>query len=67
MIIIQNPDQEYAREIKRRLKDNNGYCPCAVVKSKETRCKCKEFRDRVAAGIPGECECGLYIAIEEDE
>jgi ferredoxin-thioredoxin reductase catalytic subunit len=67
MEIIRNPDQEFAKEIKRRIKDNNGYCPCAYEKTKDTKCKCKAFRDQVSKGIPGECECGLYIAIKDDE
>lgn len=67
MIVITTPDQEFAKELKRRIKDNNGYCLCAEVKTKHTKCKCKAFRDQIKNGIPGECECGLYIALKEDE
>jgi hypothetical protein len=26
---------------------------------------CKNFRDQVAKGIPGECHCGLYEGVDE--
>ena len=57
-----NPDTEYANDIKRRLKETGGYCPCRLTRAPETKCKCKEFRDMVKKGIPGMCHCGLYIA-----
>lgn len=66
MKIIKNPDEEYAAEIKHLLKENNGYCPCSVIKSAETKCRCKEFRDQVERGESGSCHCGLWIAVEED-
>ena len=57
MTIKQNPDTEYASEIKRRLKANGGYCPCSLIKTEDTKCMCKEFRE-MDEGI---CHCGLYI------
>lgn len=66
MRIIQNPDREYAADIKKRLKENNGYCPCQLMKSKDTRCQCKSFREQVANNEPGACHCGLWIAVEEE-
>lgn len=57
MKITQNPDKDYANEIKKMLKANNGYCPCALVKTPDTKCMCKEFRDMEE----GTCQCGLYI------
>lgn len=65
MKVTQNPDKSYVKEIKAQLKANNGHCPCAIEKTPETRCMCKEFRDMVEKGEPGTCHCGLYI-IEED-
>lgn len=59
--IILNPDNEYAREIKKKLKNNNGYCPCALVKTPDTKCMCKEFREM----DEGMCHCGLYIKVRE--
>lgn len=61
MRIILNPDTELVKEIKRQLKDNNGYCPCQLVKTKDTKCMCKTFREM----DEGMCHCGLYIKIKE--
>lgn len=65
MKIIQNPDKEYARDVKKRLKDNGGYCPCQLVKNADTKCKCKLFRDQLSRGEAGVCHCGLWIAVED--
>jgi len=64
MKIVQNPDTEYVNEIKKRLKENNGYCPCALKKTPDTKCRCKEFREQIARGEPGACHCGLWVAEE---
>lgn len=65
MKIIQNPDEDYAAEVRKKIKGNNGYCPCKLFKNKDTKCRCKEFRDQVSAGISGSCHCGLWIAISD--
>ncbi len=62
MSIVLNPDEEYVKEVKRRLKDNNGYCPCSLLKTPETKCMCKEFREM----DKGMCHCGLYIKTASD-
>lgn len=36
---------------------NDGYCPCMIYKTPETKCMCKQFRDQQE---PGPCHCGLY-------
>lgn len=59
--IKQNPDEAIVKEVRAALKENDGYCPCAVTKSPETRCICKDFRDQIDAGVAGQCHCGLYI------
>jgi ferredoxin-thioredoxin reductase catalytic subunit len=64
MRIIQNPDTEYANEIKKKLKSNNGYCPCSIVKNCDTKCRCKRFRDQIERGELGACHCGLWIAVD---
>lgn len=61
MKIIKNPDQELVQEIEKRKKDNDGYCPCSLVKTPDTKCMCKEFRDMKE----GMCHCGLYIKVAE--
>jgi ferredoxin-thioredoxin reductase catalytic subunit len=62
MKVIVTDDKDLATEIRRQLKENDGYCPCRLDKTPDTKCMCKEFRDQVDAGIPGTCHCGLYIA-----
>lgn len=61
MAIKQNPDIEYANEVRRKLKDNGGYCPCRLEKTPDTKCMCKEFRE----SDEGMCHCGLYIKEKE--
>ena len=55
--IILNPDKEHVLLIKTKLKENDGYCPCSLVKTPDTKCMCKEFRLQES----GMCHCGLYI------
>jgi ferredoxin-thioredoxin reductase catalytic subunit len=56
-----NPDKDTVNEIKAKLKENNGYCPCRISKTADTKCMCKEFRDMIKNGENGMCHCGLYI------
>ncbi len=65
MKVKQNPDKEYVKSIREQLKANNGYCPCVLEKTPESKCMCKEFREMIDRGEAGTCHCGLYIA-EED-
>ena len=58
--IIKNPDDNVYQEITQAVKDNDGYCPCMISKSYDTKCPCKEFREQV---IEGECHCGRYLKI----
>lgn len=57
MKIKQNSDKKLVNTIKEKLKQNGGYCPCAVLKNKDTKCMCKNFIE-MEEGI---CHCGLYI------
>lgn len=61
MSVKQNPDKEFVKSIKEQLKANNGHCPCAIEKTQDTKCMCKEFRKMMADGVLGACHCGLYI------
>ena len=65
MKISLNPDQEFVAEIRRQLRENNGYCPCQLQKTKDTKCKCLEFRTQLENGIEGPCHCGLWVAEKE--
>ena len=61
MAIKQNPDKEYADEVKRKLKANGGYRPCSLIKRADTKCMCKDFRETEE----GMCHCGLYIKTKD--
>lgn len=63
MKVQLNPDEEYVRELRSKLKSNGGYCPCALEKTKDTRCMCKEFREQIERGETGYCHCGMYQSI----
>ena len=63
MKITLNPDPEYVKIMKKKLKANNGYCPSDLIKNKDTKCMCKEFRDQDYSGF---CGCGLYYKDMEE-
>lgn len=67
MRIVTNPDTEYVAEMRKKLKENAGYCPCSILKTADTKCMCKEFRDQAARNEAGFCHCGLYCAVEETD
>ena len=61
-----NPDKEFVKEFLAKLKENGNYCPCRIIKTEDTKCKCKEFRTQVENGIEGYCHCGLWQYIKEN-
>ena len=65
MVIKHNPDTAYANEVRKKLKENGGYCPCRLEKTPDTKCMCKEFQEQIERNEPGYCHCGLYC-IEKD-
>lgn len=62
MKITINQDEDFVREMKRKIKRNNGYCPCQLQKTIDTKCMCKSFREQKESGF---CHCGLYYKEEE--
>ena len=56
-----NEDIEYVAKVKQKLEANDGYCPCKLEKTPDTKCMCKEFREQKE----GFCHCGLYIKIQD--
>ena len=64
--VTTNPDKELVSEIREKLKENDGYCPCKIVKTDDTKCMCKEFREMIERGEVGECHCGLFVIVEGD-
>lgn len=55
--IRMNADTQHVDKIRAALKANDGYCPCALEKTPDTKCMCKEFREMES----GTCHCGLYV------
>lgn len=61
MKIVLNSDEEMVKKIKEGLKKRDGYCPCRVEKTPDTKCMCKEFRDQIKdENFEGYCHCMLY-------
>lgn len=57
MKIKINPNTDLVAGIKEKLKENGGYCPCAILKNEETKCMCKAFLEQTE---PGYCTCELF-------
>lgn len=47
-------------KILQKVKENDGYCPCKPQRNGDTKCMCKEFRDKIDKREAGKCHCGLY-------
>lgn len=61
MRIEQIKNKQQVAIIRQKIRQNDGYCPCKLIKDDTTRCPCESFRN----GPLGGCECGLYIKTEE--
>lgn len=59
-MIKLNENKELVDSIRKKLKENNYFCPCKLVKNDDTKCICKEFREQTE----GECHCGLYVKVK---
>ncbi len=56
-----NPDEEVVKTVKAGLKEKDGYCPCRLERTPDTKCMCKEFRDQINdPDFEGFCHCYLY-------
>lgn len=62
-IIVNKEDKDLVDLIRQTLKQNGGYCPCALFKNEDTKCMCKDFKKQEE----GVCHCGLYIKIKQEE
>ena len=61
MSIRINRDEALAAEARKQVIENDGDCPCALDREPNTKCMCKDFREKVEMGEPYICHCGLYI------
>jgi hypothetical protein len=50
-------------DIAAAVKENGGYCICAIEKIPETKCMCKAFVEQKESGV---CHCGLYKKTVEE-
>lgn len=57
MRISVNKDKALVDDLRRKIAENDGYCLCAIERSLDTKCMCKEFLEREEKGF---CNCGLY-------
>lgn len=64
--ITKNPNGDIVKEIKAKLRETSGNCPCVLPPfwNDETQCPCKKFREQ---DHEGECCCGLYIKVNVNE
>lgn len=61
MKVVLNPDEKIVSAIRDGLKRKDGYCPCRIDKTEDTKCMCKEFRDQIDdPEFEGFCHCRLY-------
>ena len=60
-MIVVTKDKELEKEVRAKLKENDGYCPCKLLHTPDTKCMCKEFREQE----DGECHCGLYVKVKD--
>ena len=65
MKVVTNSNEELVAEIRAKIKENNGHCACVVSFNDDNKCICKEFREQIKRGEPGECHCGLYEIVED--
>lgn len=66
---IESIDSEEANKVEQKLRENDGFCPCKLIKTANTKCMCKEFRETLLDLKYGKdpnasaiCHCGLYLA-----
>lgn len=62
--IYKNPSPTEYEEITEAVKLNDGYCPCMIEKTDDTKCMCKNFRDCKDTDY---CHCGRFYKVKNYE
>lgn len=58
MVTIKlNKNNPKVNDIIKAVKENDGYCPCKLEKTEDTKCICVDFQKKER----GVCHCGLFI------
>lgn len=57
--------KEVNTNVAKAVADNNGYCPCAVEQTEDTKCPCKMFREETEVGEL--CICGRFERLADDD
>ena len=61
MKVRLNEDAAVVAAVREGLKRTGGYCPCVRERSEDTKCMCKDFREKVRdPNFEGYCHCMLY-------
>lgn len=55
--LVLNDDLDHVRRITELINKNDGYCPCQIEKTDNTKCPCIDFYN-------GYCHCKLFISKE---
>ena len=64
-LVVKTVDNPYkVLQVSTMLKNNDGYCPCRMEHSPDTKCMCKQFREQTE---PGTCHCGLYEKVWKED
>ena len=50
-------------EMRQQVEACNGYCPCAIWQTPDTKCMCKDFREQTE---PGECHFGRFEKVVDN-
>ena len=61
MKIRLNENADVVKVVKEKKKKTGGYCPCMREQNDDTKCMCKDFREKVKdPDFEGYCHCMLY-------
>ena len=61
---IKNPNKEEFEMVSEAIKANDNYCCCAIEKTDDTKCMCKDFRESEVSGF---CHCRRYYKVRNNE
>jgi ferredoxin-thioredoxin reductase catalytic subunit len=72
-ILMLNPNEQYIEKMLESLSNNDGYCPCQIEKTENSKCPySKNFLPKISTNkvlcknsvATGRCHCLLYIEKE---